>query len=198
MRKLLAAFAASALLVLGACGGDDADVDTAAEEETSEPAGDTLTTEEFITEGDTLCAALEMASSQTEPPKDETDFARFLAELAGQGEEASRQFAALKAPEDGEEVQAELVAALDAAVESLKGAAEAAQSGDTVSAEDLLRQASEEGGAADEAARDYGFQVCGAEDDDAGTAEDGSEAEADTGSEGESEAETETETTEAE
>lgn len=182
MRKLLAAFAASALLVLGACGGDDAEVDTAAEEETSEPAGDTLTKEEFITEGDTLCAALEMASSQTEPPADESDFGRFLAELAGQGEEAARQFAELNAPEDGEEVQAELVAALESAVESLKGAAEAAQAGDTVTAEDLLRQASEEGKAADTAAQEYGFEVCGAESDNAEDdgENDGSEAETET------------------
>lgn len=182
MRKLLAATAATALLALGACGGDDADVDTSAEDQSSEAAdssGDTLTKEEFIAEGDTLCAALEMASSQTEPPKDETDYARFLAELAGQGEEASRQFAELNAPEDGEEVQAELVAALDNAVETLKGAAEAAQSGDTVTAEDLVRQASEEGKAADAAAQEYGFEVCGAEDSEtseegAGT-EDGTE-----------------------
>jgi len=187
MRKLLAAFAASSLLILGACGGDDAEVDTAAEEETSEPAGDTLTKEQFIEEGDTLCAALEMASSQAEPPKDETDFGRFLAELAGQGEEASRQFAELNAPEDGIEVQDELVTALDNAVETLKGAAEAAQSGDTVTAEDLARQAGEEGRAADEAARDYGFQVCGAEKVEG----DGSDSGA--GAEGEAEAEAGTE-----
>ena len=179
MRKLIAAFAASSLLLLGACGGDDADVDTAAEEGTSEPVGDPLTKEEFIEQGDALCDALEVASSQIEVPTDETDFGRFLAELADQGEEASRQFSELNPPEDGEEVQAELVASLDAAVETRKGAAEAAQAGDTVTAEDLARQAREEGTAADAAAREYGFQVCGAEQDEADGSEGGTEAEAD-------------------
>ena len=174
MRKVIAAFAASALLVLGACGGDDAEVDTA-EEETSEPAGDRLTKAEFIEQGDVICGELEAASSETEAPEDETDFGRFLAELAGNGEKASRQFSELSPPEDGEEVQAELMTALDKAVETLKGAAEVAQSGDTVSAEDLARQAGEEGRAANAAAQEYGFQVCGAEGE--------GEAEADAGPE---------------
>jgi predicted small lipoprotein YifL len=170
-KRLLATLALVALVALTACGGDGGEADDTATEDTA--AAGTLTKEEFIEEGDTLCLALEQAQSQIEPPEDETDFGRYLAEVIGQGEEASRQFAALEAPEDGKDVQAALVDSLNTAIESIKGAQTAAESGDTVTAEDLLRQASEEGNAADEEAQAYGFTECGKDDTDQTGAEKG-------------------------
>lgn len=164
-RRLLTVSAALLLIVGTACGSDsETSTEEAASEETS---SETLTKEEFIGQGDVLCLALSQAQEQIEPPVDESDFARFIAEAVGQAEEASRQFGELVPPADGEDVHAAMLDALNTSIETAKGAIAAAQSGDTVTAGDLLTQAGEEGDAADEEAREYGFTECGKEDVDA-------------------------------
>ena len=161
MRRSLAVMATSALLLVSACGGGD--------EETGAPAeagGDRLSKADFLEQGDAICAGLEADGSQLAPPADEQDYARFITEAVELAQGTRDEFAALSPPEDGEQVKKELLDALDASIESAEGAATAAEGGDTVTAEDLLSQASEQGDAADGPAQDYGFQECGTSSDD--------------------------------
>lgn len=156
---------------LAACGDDEEPTDASASEEVVEDeeaaGGDTLTKEEFIAEGDAICAGLTEAGEQVEAPETEDDLARYLTELLDQAEAARDEFAALNPPEDGEEVHHELLDALETSMSTVEGAIAAAEDGDTVTVEDLLSQATEEGAAADEAAQEYGFEECGSTDDDA-------------------------------
>lgn len=171
-KKLIALFALLSLFTIGACGDNADETDTATDDSTSEAAsGDTLTKEEFIEEGDTICAALEAAGETVEDPQSPEDYPVILTEHVGQAEEAHKQFAELKPPADGEDVHQALLDALGTSIETVKGAITAFESGDTVTGEDLLRQASEEGDAADEDAQAYGFTECGSEDDAAGAEE---------------------------
>lgn len=147
MRPALVALTASlAILGLAGCGGEDAD---------------TLSKEDFVSQGDAICAQLDTDAEALEAPADEADFGGYLSELAELARGAREEFAALTPPEDGVEVQKALLDAIDNSTETIDGAAEAAESGDTVTAGDLATQAAEEGGAADQQAQDYGFQECG-------------------------------------
>ncbi|HUR49052.1 MAG TPA: hypothetical protein VMY88_05920 [Acidimicrobiales bacterium] len=165
-KKLIALFALLSLFAIGACGDNADDTDAASTDDTSEAAsGDTLTKEEFIEQGDTICAALEAAGETVEDPQSPEDYPVVLTEHVGQAEEAHKQFAELKPPADGEDVHQALLDALGTSIETVKGAITAFEGGDTVTGEDLLSQASEEGNAADEEARAYGFTECGSEDE---------------------------------
>ena len=147
MRKKLAILMAllSLSTFLAACGDDE----------------ETLSKEEFIEQGDAICAELSSATGDVEDPEDEEDLARYLKELLGHAETAREDFAELAPPEDGEEVHQELLDALDSTMSTVEGAIAAAEDGDTVTVEDLLSQAEEEGAAADAAAQEYGFEECG-------------------------------------
>lgn len=172
-KKLIALFALLSLFALGACGDNADDTDTAStDDETSESAsGDTLSKEEFIEEGDTICAALEAAGATVAAPESPEDYPVILTEHVGQAEEAHKQFGELKPPADGEEVHQALLDALGTSIETVKGAITAFEGGDTVTGEDLLAQANEEGKAADEEAQAYGFTECGDDDDAEGDTE---------------------------
>ena len=147
MRPVLAALIASvALAGLVGCSGEDSDA---------------LSKEEFISQGDAICAQLDTDAEAIEAPEDEAAFGDYLSELAALAKGAREEFAALSPPEDGVEVQQALLDAIDTSVETIEGAAEAADGGDTVTAGDLATQAAEEGSAADEQVQEYGFQECG-------------------------------------
>src|SRR5687768_13071829 len=81
---------------LAACGDDE----------------ETLSKEEFIEQGDAICAGLTESTQAVDAPETEDDLADYLTELLGQAEEARDEFAALSPPEDGEEVHQELLDAL--------------------------------------------------------------------------------------
>lgn len=171
-KKLIALFALLSLFALGACGDNADDADTSAtDDDTSESAADTLTKEEFIEEGDTICAALQAASDTVEPPDSPEDAPVVLTELVGQAEEAQKQFSELSPPADGEDVHQALLDALSTSIETVNGAITAYESGDSVTGGDLLTQATEEANAADAEAQAYGFSVCGSEDDAGATEE---------------------------
>lgn len=151
------------LTLLSACGGEEA-ADTA--DAAAATGSDRLSKADFVEQGDAICAGLETDISLVEAPTDETTgFAAYIREVVALAEGARDDFAALSPPEDGEQVQQELVDAIDSSIETADGAATAAEEGDTVSAGDLLTQASSEGDAADAAAQDYGFQECGSSSD---------------------------------
>ena len=164
-RTLTILFALLSLAAAGAC-GDDADTTDG-----DSAAGDQLTKAEFIEQGDAICAELSVATGELEPPADETDFARFLTEVRGEAEAARESWELLEPPADGEDVHQALLDQLTSAIETVDGAIAAAESGDTVTAGDLLSEADEAGDAVDAEAQAYGFQQCGKDE----AAEDGSE-----------------------
>lgn len=176
-RTLTVLFAILSLAAAGAC-GDDAGTNDAGGDDSSESAGDQLTKEEFIEEGDAICSELSVATGNVETPADETDFARYLTEVRGHAESAREQWELLEPPSDGEEVHEAVLNQLDSALEAVNGAITAAESGDTVTAGDLLREADEAGDAVDAEAQAYGFQECGKDN----AAEEGGESAGDGGS----------------
>jgi hypothetical protein len=127
----------------------------------SDDESDALSKEEFISQGDAICAQLDDDAEALEAPEDEAAFGGYLTELAELARGAREEFAALAPPEDGVEVQQDFLEAIDTSVATIEGAAEAADDGDTVTAGDLATQAAEEGSAADEQVQAYGFQECG-------------------------------------
>lgn len=143
---------------LVACGGDDDD-DAAAS------GGDTLSKDAFIEQGDAICADLRHESSAIEAPASEEEFGDYLRAQVKVAEAAREKMAALEPPTDGVKVQQALLDSLDAALESARGAIDAADSGDTVTAEDLIDESSKAADASDEPARDYGFEECGKAND---------------------------------
>lgn len=163
MRRPLAALVAVlALSTLVACGDDDSDSEDATAEEPA--GGDALSKDELIEQGDAVCADLEAATAAIALPDGVEDYDDYISEVIAAGESAYDDFAALAPPEDGEAVHQALLTSLGDAIEAAEGAVAALQSEDTVTAEDLMAEADRLGDAADEEARAYGFQQCGAED----------------------------------
>lgn len=136
----------AALLSTSACGGDDG-----------------LSKEEFISQGDAICSQLEKDTDAIPEPTEEAAFAPFITQVIDLVKGARTDFAALDAPEDGEQVKQQLLDSIDTSIATAEGAATAAEQGDIVTAGDLLTQAAEEGAVSDQAARDYGFKTCGSE-----------------------------------
>ena len=158
MRTSLAtSVTALTLLALAACGGSSTSTTS------DEAVSDVLSKADFISQGDAICAQLTTDTDAVAPPADDSDFGRYIGEVLALASQTGVDFAALSAPEDGVEVQAEMLAALDASISSGEGAIDAAAAGDTVTAGDLLTQASTEGSAGDAAAVSYGFTECGKE-----------------------------------
>lgn len=144
-RSLAVAATVLGLSVLPACGG-----------------GDSLSKEDFLAQGDAICTQLDTETGEVAEPTSEQEFGPYIEQIVVFAEQAREDFSALSPPGDGEQVQEELVGALDVSIENARGAVTAADEGDTVTAGDLLTQAAEAGEAANEAAREYGFQACGA------------------------------------
>ena len=156
-RTLTILFALVSLAAAGACGNE---ADTTADDSADSAEG-RLTKEEFIEQGDAICSELSLATGRVEAPADETDFARYLTEVRGEAETARESWEQLEPPADGEDVHQAVLDQLTNAIESVDGAITAAESGDTVTAGDLLREADEAGDAVDAEAQAYGFTECG-------------------------------------
>lgn len=148
-------FAVVSLAAAGACGDEDT---SDARDDTSESR---LTKAEFIERGDAICGELSVATGTVETPADETDFARYLTEVRGHAEAARESWELLEPPADGDEIHQSILDQLSNAIETVNGAITAAESGDTVTAGDLLREADEAGDAVDAEAQAYGFKECG-------------------------------------
>ena len=156
MRRFPLVLLACSLVFVAGCGDDD--------DEAADGGGEALSTEEFIEQGDAICKDFSDRAAELTAPEDEADQARYLGELIAIGEDVLSDFQAIEPPSDGEEVHAALVGALEKGLDTLGGAQDAAESGDTVTAGDLMAQATAESDAADEEAKEYGFEVCGSGD----------------------------------
>lgn len=149
----------AAMMVLGACGGDD----------------EALSKTEYIAKGDALCKSLD---AQVDPAFDKM-FAEFPeVDMAVAKKEmpkvaaATKKFAADFTALEGPEADAKTIDQLNTGVQKfptvLGAAARHAEAGDEEEFKSTLFENFEEFDKVDEQARDYGFKVCGAEDEDEG------------------------------
>ena len=162
-QKSIALFALFALALVGACGGEGGDAanDAAANDSADSGGAAVLTKDEFIERGDAVCAELEVASGQVEVAESQEDFGRYLKELREPAQMAREDWNDLNPPADGEGLHQSMSEQFDTVIKSLDGAATAAESGDTVTAEDLRAQAEQGANAMDPELQAYGFQECG-------------------------------------
>lgn len=165
----LALTTAMTVLALAACGSDGSGSTGAATSAAASPApaSSALTKDAYIRQGDAICARLETQTAAVPSGGDESEFGAYIREVVALAEAAQTDFAALTPPADGQSVHTALLDSLKTSIATAKGAATAAEGGDTVSAGDLLTQADTEGSASNAAAQAYGFQDCGkvSEDD---------------------------------
>ncbi|HUR49051.1 MAG TPA: hypothetical protein VMY88_05915 [Acidimicrobiales bacterium] len=164
-RKLTTLVALLLLVVAGACGKDGGTAGTVEDKDTAVD-GEQLTRAEFLERGDAICGELEVAVSLVESPQSQEDFAHYLTEIRGPVEAARESWELLVPPDDGQDVHQALLDSLTEGLEALNGAITAAESGDTVTAEDLLSEADRAGDEVDAQAQAYGFEECGKDDAD--------------------------------
>jgi hypothetical protein len=154
------------VLAATACGGGGC---------SSSDGGPALSKDDFISQADAICQAhvLEFQSEvatrfpQVDPTSEtatEGDLRAFEEPLAATEELRARQLDELRAlapPEDFEDTWDEILGHLEDSVAALGEAAEAAGNADRDALGEAFEQGEEAGDAADEAAGDYGFEVCG-------------------------------------
>ncbi len=156
---MLGGVASGVLLVVafaGGCGDDDEGAST---------SDGPLTREEYIAAGDALCRGFIEDTEALQEPEPETreELAAFLGEALALGEEVSAGFAAMEPPADAAEVHQALRSSLDESIPHVRAAQEAVEAGDGAAAQAALDLATDVGDDSDEAARAYGFEVCGSE-----------------------------------
>ena len=161
MRRGLTILLAGLSLVAAGC-GDEPDTSATGGENSGASTGDARTTKaEFVEQGDAICRDLSLASSVVENPTDETDFARSLKDLRAPTEAGREHWELLEPSPDGAELHDDVLKQLTARLDALNGAITAAESGDTVTAEDLRAQADQSLEAIAGQAREFGFTECG-------------------------------------
>lgn len=143
MRRLLPVSLLLAGAVL-ACGGDDA-----------------LSKEEFIAQGDAVCEDFEQQGSDLEAPTNIEEVPDYIDRAIAIATTTRENFGELSPPDDGEDVHAALVEALDRGIAGLEEAKAAAEDRMDQGVIDGLTEAGEAVEAANEQAREYGFEVCG-------------------------------------
>lgn len=120
-----------------------------------------LTKEEYVAAGDAICGKLDADVAALPAPADETALSAYLVQFLELASASDAEFAALVPPADAQELHQAQITANEQSLASVEGAVAAADGGDTVSAGDLLTQAEEQRAAAADAAKSYGFTVCG-------------------------------------
>lgn len=146
---------AIAALAVGCGDDDDDDAGGAA-------SSDRLTKEEYIAAGDRLCEGfLDMSMSQPEPetPQDLIDL---LGRLITEAEALDAEFTVLAPPDDAADVHRTLLDSLERSTAKVKEARDALERQDPAW-ETLFEEADQIGQASDDAAKAYGFKVCGSE-----------------------------------
>lgn len=125
--------------------------------------GGALTKAEYIAMGDEVCRRfLEQGNALTEP-ESPSDLVTFLDEAVRLAEAAYADFDALRPPSDGEAVHQELLSALATSTDHARDARGAAERADFEAMTTSMEAAVEAGTRSDEAAKAYGFEVCGSE-----------------------------------
>lgn len=142
--KLILAAAAALALIAAGCGGDDED------------SGPPLTEEEFVAQGDEICAQgdeeltaaaeEQFGSPEEAPPRDEQE--QFISEVVAPNfEQQLEDLRALNPPEEDSEQVDELLSALEELVQTARDDPGAVLDGEVTEASEL--------------AQEYGFTACG-------------------------------------
>lgn len=146
------------------------------EAEPSSPSA--LSDAQFIEQADTICAGAVQAVDSLEEPESPEQLAGYLGQLLDAVRAQEDSLALLEPASDGaRDVQRSLVGASAEARATLEGAITAAESGDTVTAGDLVQEAAASTTSAEQRAREFGLQVCGSEDPTDGPVEEPGDAE---------------------
>jgi hypothetical protein len=154
MRRLLIALLALGLVA--ACGGDD---DDSAGGGGGSKSG--VSKAELISQGDAICADINAFTTENAPATNE-EVAAFLDEFLPKAQDTRDRFEAIVVAEgeDPDDVQTDMIFALDGAIERLGLAKAAADAGDFATMNDELRKANEASNAANQQAQAYGFKKC--------------------------------------
>ena len=153
---------ASLALAAASCGGDG--------------GGDRLTKDELISQGDAICEkyrskfeAVDFPNADPTSPNTSDEvldqFGDALDEVVPIFRDQIGELRDLNPPEDFEDQYNGAMDDLDGAVDSLDEAADAAHDADRDKLREALQESDRRGEAADKVARDYGFKVCGADQD---------------------------------
>ena len=138
--------------------------------------GERLTKEELIAQGDAICKKYrerfnEIDFPNADPTSSETSdevldqFGDALDEGVALFRDQIGELRDLNPPEDFEDGYNGAMDGLASAVDSLEEAADAAHDADRDKLRAALAESERHGEGADKVARDYGFKVCGADDD---------------------------------
>lgn len=143
--------AAGAALVVGLAGcGDDG------------PSKD-----EFIADGDQLCRELRRDLDAVELPDPTAklpDLSAYIDEVEPIVERGRDQVAELEAPEDAEDLKADLLSSLDDQIAKLADVREKAEANDAEGTAEALQSLEERSDEIDARVQEYGFQDCGRAD----------------------------------
>jgi hypothetical protein len=135
------------------CGDDD------------DAAGGVLSREEYVAEGDEICRELLDAGAAFRIPESPEDLEELLRSAIEVLDATSRKLAGLVPPADAALVHAALRNALDGGLAKLRQALLGFEGGNIDATIAALSEAQDIGDDSDQAAKDYGFQVCGSEEE---------------------------------
>lgn len=156
MRRLLALITVPALAAtLVACGDDT----------------ETLSLDEYIEQGDALCAAADEEFDALGEPASEEELGSFLEDGLAIYEDLRADLGALAAPEEREEDIDALLGTLDDLIAALDGAATAAADEDEDALDEAFAELDDIDDRADELASELGFEECAVSDDEGEEAE---------------------------
>ena len=156
MRRALVALVA--LMLLASCGGGDDD-DSGGGGSSSKG----VTKAELIARGDAICKKINDYTRANRPTSNE-EVADFLTSFLPLANQTRDDFKAIvvREGEDPDDVQTDMVFAINGTIERLERAKQAADAGDFATMNAELQKANEASDAANPQAQAYGFQECGA------------------------------------
>ena len=154
---------------LAACGGDDSDDASPPDTGDSGATSQSIPKDEFIAEGDELCAEFreteERLQAQFDDVTDPGEAADLTRELADKAEEIADGMEALGTPDEGAELVDRYIEGTREQIVVLNRFADSVEDGDASEAEALRESAQEVGARLQGIAQGYGFEVCGSERD---------------------------------
>jgi hypothetical protein len=123
--------------------------------------GDGLTKQQFIRQGDAICAGVARPGRMLDRPSGARELSATLELIGREARRARGEFADLEPPTDGDRVQRAMVAFLGTTVTQVGRARTALAAGRTDDAQRALSGVAAPALAAQRAAEDYGFEDCG-------------------------------------
>jgi hypothetical protein len=126
---------------------------------------DALSREEYISAVDSICLDFLETVEGWEIPESPDELPEYLDSVIETGDEASQDLGSIQPPPDAEGVHTALRVSLDGSLAQTREARETFAAGDLDAGKHALEEASDIGDDSDQLAKDYGFEVCGSEDE---------------------------------